>query len=469
MGQPEKGASKGDFLDELTELATSVNIETIPPAVCHAGRRALVDTIASILAGMNEPQLGALASQMVEASIAPCCTILSTPHRADPMWAALVNGTAGVWHELDGGNRFAAGHPAVYAVSAGIAVGEQTRSSGKRLLEAIIAGYEVGTRIGLGTTLKPGMDSHGSWLLVGAATAAGLLMGYGQNELRETINVSTSLNLATSSKAAYQGATIRNVYAGFGSAMGVLAADLVQDGFTGETDGVSTVFGNIAGVYFDIEKVVEDIGKRWEIERGYHKRRACTRSIDPALDALIRITEKDDIGAAEVERIEVRTSAMAATMSNVSPDSALAAKFSIPYAVASYLVLGETGIKAYCSQALRDPRIKGLASRVVVKNDLGLDAQTPAERPAEVRVELRDGRKLEASVHLPAGEFDMEPVSDTSLNEKFRALASSSVGPDKAKILLDKLWSVEKVSDIVDITILCERVAEQVEMAEGIL
>ncbi|TFG39306.1 MAG: MmgE/PrpD family protein, partial [Syntrophobacterales bacterium] len=294
-----------DFLDALTGMATAVSLESIPSSVIHAGRRTLVDTAGAILAGMNEPQIKTLAGQMAAESTTARSTVWGSRDNADSMWAALLHGTAGVWHELHGGHRFSGGHPATYAVAAGLPVAERERASGRKLLESIIGGYEVATRVGLGTTLRPGMDPHGSWPVLGAATTAGLLMGYGQDRLRETLNVSTSLNLASSNRAAREGATVRNVYAGFGAAMGVLAADLVKDGFTGERDGISTVFGNIAGVFLDVEKILEDLGQRWEIARGYHRLHACARCIHPSLDALLSILNVHVVSPEAVERVDV--------------------------------------------------------------------------------------------------------------------------------------------------------------------
>ena len=441
----------GDFIDELTELATSVSLERLPPAVVHEGRRTLVDTVAVILAGMAESQPRALAGEMAAASVSPCSTILGSGYRAEAMWAALAHGTAGVWHEFDPGNRFLGGHPAVYAISAGLPVAEREGISGKRFLETIIAGYEIGARVGLGTTLRPGMDPHGSWPILAAVVTAGLLNGYNHINLRETMNVSTSLNLATSCKTGHEGATIRNVYAGFGAAVGVLAADLVRDGFTGERDGISTVFGSIAGVYFDVEKALEDIGQRWEIGRGYHKLYACSRCIHPALDGLISLMKEEDFAAEDVERIEVRTYVMAASMNNIAPENALAAKFSIPHALASYFVLKDAGPAAFSDSAIQDPRIRALAARVIVQDDLEIDARMPLERPAKVRLELRDGRVLQKSVKLPMGEFDTKALSDGELSEKFLKLASNSINPRRAPTLLDKLWHIEATPDIKEV------------------
>lgn len=443
-----------DFLDDLTSLVRSISLENLPSSVIHEGRRTLVDTVGVILAGMTEAPNRTLAGQMARASVAPCSTIFGSGYRGDAMWAALAHGTAGLWHELAPGNRFVGGHPAVHAVSAGLAVAERKGSSGRQLLESVIAGYEFAARVGLGTTLRPGIDPNGSWPLVGAAVTAGILMNYGHDDLRETVNVSTTLNLASSIKTAYEGATIRNAYAGIGSAMGVLAADLVRDGFTGERDGISTVFGCIAGVFFDVEKALEEIGQRWEIERGYHKLHACARPIHAALDALIALIKENDVSPNDVMRIEVRTDSIAASMNNVAPENSLAAKFSISYALASYLILRDTGISAFNDSTVQDPKIKTLASRIIVQEDREMNARTPLERPATVHVKLRNEKMLERSVNLPSGEFDTNPLKDDDLNAKFLSLASPLIGTTNATSLLERLWKIETVPTVQEVTAL---------------
>ncbi len=293
------------------------------------------------------------------------------------------------------------------------------------------------------------MDPHGSWTVVASAATASLLTG---TDLRKTINLVTSFNLATSSKAACEGATIRNIYAGFGSAMGVLATDLCRDGFSAERDGIGTVFGTIAGVFFDVEKALDRIGDRWEIGRGYYKPYACSRNIHPALDGLITLVKDQDITPGEIAGIEVSTYAMAAL--NGIATGALAPGFSMPYALASYLVLKEAGPPAYRQEALRNRAIEKLAAKVTVKEDPEMNGRTPLERPARVTLHLNNGKSVERLVKLPRGESDSDPLSDAELSEKFLKLTSSLLGTDRSEKLLDKLWHIDTVNDLREVMIL---------------
>jgi 2-methylcitrate dehydratase PrpD len=448
----KSSAFPDEHFKALAQLASSIRIDNLPNTVTAEGRRILVDCISAILAGASQKPVEALAQQLTSGSIRPESTVIGTPYRCDAAWAALVNATAGVWHHLDPGNRFTGGNPAIHAVAAGMVVAEKMRLSGKKLLEAVIAGYEIGARVGLATTLRAGMHPHGSWTVVGAAVAAGLLMGYNDADLVEVINLSTSLNLASSSQAANEGATVLNAFAGISAAMGILAATLKSNGFSAERDGIGTVFGSIAGVFYDAEKAIEDIGTRWEIERGYHTDFGCDRRIQPALDALIILMEKGDISAADVDKVTVQTFCEAAKFNQVSPKNPLAAKLSIPHVLASYLIIKKPGLAAFHESTLDDKKIRDLAERILVIEDPELTRRTPTQWPARLTVRLRNGQQRCHTVYLPSGEFDTNPVEDEALTEKLRQFMPDSCPVQAVDQLVDLLWKIETVADVTEVT-----------------
>ncbi len=230
--------------------------------------------------------------------------------------------------------------------------------------------------------------------------------------------------------------------------MGVLAADLKYSGFSAERDGIRTVFGNIAGVFYDADKAVEDIGKRWEIERGYHATFACDRRIHSALEALIALVAEENIPVANVDRIFVQTFSEAALLNDISPGNPSAAKLSIPHALASYLVLRDAGLASYREKTIRDKKVRDLAARILIREDPELTKRTPTEWPAQIIIRLRSGKELENKVFLPAGEFDTKPLGDDALTEKFRNLTLKSFPPQTVDRMIDLLWRVENVSDI---------------------
>ena len=128
-----------------------------------------------------------------------------------------------------------------------------------------------------------------------------------------------------------EGATVRNTYAGFSNMLGIMAWDLVKAGFTGEADGVSSVYGGIAADDWRPDEMTHELGSRWEIARNYFKRHAACRYNHGALDALAEITAKAGgrIDPASVESVVVETYVWAAQLDHPKPQNMLAAKFSM--------------------------------------------------------------------------------------------------------------------------------------------
>src|SRR5262245_66489759 len=117
------------------------------------------------------PENGQLAR--LAAARAPHGGVRVLGHRgkSDAFWAALTNATAGVALEVDEGSRLGGGHPAIHVVPGALAVAEERRLDGRRLLEAIVAGYEVGSRIGGATTARADVHSNGPWGPISPAVA----------------------------------------------------------------------------------------------------------------------------------------------------------------------------------------------------------------------------------------------------------------------------------------------------------
>jgi 2-methylcitrate dehydratase PrpD len=266
------------------------------------------------------------------------------------------------------------------------------------------------------------MHPHGTWGTVGAAVAVGKLMGYGEKEMREIINVSSSLGLATSRRTMLEGGTVRNVYAGVSNYMGILAHDLVQSGFTGEADGLKTVFGSVVSDAFSPEAMVADLGTRYEIARNYFKRHACCRYNHGTLDALGEIAAKRALKAEEIARVDVKSYSLAAQLCDQNPQNMLAGKFSVPFAVATAIVHGSTGVESFRPQVIDDPAVKDLALRVFVTEDPKLTAMMPKFRPSRVKVQLKDGSALEAEALTNKGDTE-DPYSGEELQAKYFDLA----------------------------------------------
>ena len=213
-------------------------------------------------------------------------SILGTNMKTDSLTAALLNGMAGTVLEMDEGSQFARGHPGMHVFPALLAAAEDGDYTGEEFLRAFVIGYDVAARAGIGTKLRMSMHPHGTWGTLGASAALAALYRLTEDQTSELLNIASSLTLATSRRTMLEGGTVRNAYTGVGNQMALLACRLRHAGISGESDGISSVFGTVVGTDFDHEAACEGLGERFEITRNYFKLHACCRYNHAALDAL---------------------------------------------------------------------------------------------------------------------------------------------------------------------------------------
>jgi len=442
-----------DYLDRLARFVEDTSVERLPEAAFHAARLVLLDTIGAMVAGSGLPENRRLADSMRERRSRASATLLGHGGRVDPLLATFVNATAGVALEVDEGSRLGGGHPAIHVVPAALAVAEDTGADGRRLLEGIIAGYEVCSRLGSATTPRPNVHSHGTWGTIGTAVAVAKLAGLDAGAVKAVINLAASMSPANTWTTALEGATIRNAYPGRSGLEGILAVDLHRAGFTGLPDAPADVYGTILADRFEPERALDGLGGPLRIQQNYFKLYACCRYNHFALDALLAMARAERLTADQVERVVVTTIPFGPRMAEPAPASMLGAKFSIPYAVAAALVLGRADVPAFVEPALGDPRIRVLAARVEVQVDPEMSPRRSDRPTARVEVVLTNGRTLSGSTTVVRGDFE-DPVPAAEVVDKFLTLTAEILGADRARDVVRLVEQAETLKDVRDLTTL---------------
>jgi len=443
-----------DYLNEISAFVCGCHFDDLPSIVVERAGEVMADSLAVTVVGAQEEEVRAMTERIVVPGGKQVATLIGGGIQTEPLKAAFINGTAGTFLELDEGNQFARGHPGIHVIPAALAVAEEMNLSGRELLTALVLGYEIAARIGIACKIRMSMHPHGTWGTVGAAVAVGKLMGYDEGAMREIINVSSSLSLATSRRTMLEGSLVRNVYAGVTGYMGILAHELVQSGFTGEEDGLQTVFGAVVSDTFMPEEMIKELGSRFEIARNYFKRHACCRYNHATLDALGDIIAKAPGGGLkpdEVAKVEVKTYSLAAQLCDPNPQNTLAGKFSIPFAVATYIVTGSTGVESFMQPAIQNPVARELAQRVTVSEDPKLTAMMPDHRPSKVKVTLTNGTVFEAQTLTNKGDSE-DPYSPEELREKYYELAERVWKRDIAEAIYADAMNLEKLDNVNEMT-----------------
>lgn len=433
-------------MDELTKLASFIadlTYESLPEEVVGRAKEVLSDTVGVIIGGMREPEVQALADYAAVTAPGPA-SLMGHSGRVTPAWASLVHGTAGTTLEMDEGHAFARGHAAIHAVPPALALAQVGNASGPETLTAMVAGYEVAARAGVGTRLRSSVHPFGAWGVLGAAATTAWFKRFDAVAVAGTLELAASYAITPSFRSAYQGATVRNTYAGFVNHLGILAADLYELGFRGEVGGLQTTFGQILGHSFDPSTLTEGLGERYEIMRGYFKPYSGCRYTHAAIDAVLALRAEEPVKLENLTGIEVATYDIAAHLTDPVPKTPLAGRFSLPYVVAATLVNGSAGPEIFTLQNLADPETLAIASRVTVREDAAFTKMTPSRRPARVILNFTGGFRREKTVYRSKGDPD-QPMTAAELEDKYRQLCDPTLDPDRAQEAWERIGQMEKL------------------------
>lgn len=437
------------YLKTLAAFAADTRLADLSPAARDRARWVIADSIPVVAAGMQQAEMKALVEKHLARAGKGDSWVIGANRRAAPLDAAILNGTAGTWLELDEGNLFAKGHPGIQVVPAAVALAQDLGASGADLLLAVALGYELSSRVYRATEARLAIHPHGTYGVLGAAIAAGKLKQFRAPQMLELINCASTMGMATSRQTLLDGATVRNIYTGHSGYMGLMAAQLVDCNFTGEIDSPATVFGKVLGEGFDSARVVAGLGTEWLIAQSYFKLHPIGRYAHSALDALEDLMAKVPgarLDPGRVERIEVRAYFLCSILAEKNIVSSFGSRFSVPFALASVLYHGRSGLKSFDEAAVANPTVQALTQRVDLTEDKSFTARYPAEQPVTVRIVMKNGAVHEGHCTVTKGE-PTRPHTPAELTAKFFDLGDPVWGKPVTQKLYDGLMKLEDIGD----------------------
>ncbi|WP_270938371.1 MmgE/PrpD family protein [Falsiroseomonas oryzae] len=431
----------------LADHAAGWRDRPLDPALAHHARRALVDWFAALLPGCRLPPATLLAAALAGEEAAPGAASatsyvdgLPSPLRR----AALLNATASHAVEFDDIHRDSGYHPGSPTIAAALAAAEIRGTGMDGLLRGIIAGYEVGCRIGLAVQPSHYRNWHttGTIGTMGAAAATAVVLGCDADRTAHAI--ATAATMAGGLQQAFRGAGMsKPLHPGHAAEAGALAALAASSGVTGALDVLHGPVGFAAATSEDSgkwETALAGLGQDHAIAVITFKNHGCCGHIFAALDGLDALRRAHGFGPEDIEQIHVGGYGPTKTICDRPvAETEQEARFSLQYCAAALLVLGGVRLAAFAPERLRDPAIRALMPRIAVSLDPELADAYPQRRAARVRVTLRDGRALERFQPTRKGDPDL-PLSDDDLSAKFLELAGPVTGGAAARDLLDRLW-----------------------------
>ena len=438
------------YLTTLAQFAANTPLNAISAAARERARWIIADCIPVIAAGMQQPEMQKYVACHLAGAAPGEAWVIGAGKRARAIDAALLNGTAGTWLELDEGNLFAKGHPGIQVVLASVALAQELGCSGAEVLRAVALGYELSARISRAAQMRLIFHPHGTYGVIGTAIAAGVMKRFNAAQMLELINCASTMGMASSRQTLLDGATVRNIFTGHSGFMGLTAARLVECGFTGEIDSVGTVYGK--GMYsdtFDPALAVSGLGEEWLIAKSYFKLHPIGRYAHSAIDALEDLLAKapgGKLAVGDIERMDVAAYMLAASLNGKNIVSSFGARFSVPFALASILYHGRSGLKSFDDAAVANAQVQALVQRVFVREEAAYTARYPKEQPVNVRITLKNGAVHEGNCTVTKGE-PANPHTPADLTGKFFELGEPIWSKPVTQQLFERLMKIEDISD----------------------
>ncbi len=361
--------------------------------------------------------------------------------RAPEEYAALVAGVSAHALESDDTHQPSSSHPGSAVFPVALALAESTDADFDAFVEAVVAGYEVIARLGEAATAAGqyarGFHPTGTVGVFGAAVTAGRLLGLDAGQLRSALGVALSQS-AGSMAFLDGGAWTKRLHPGWAAHAGIIAARLAAFGYIGPLDPIAGRSGFLQA-YTDTPEpgaLTAGLGTTpLAVHTTSIKAYACCRYNQAPIDALLTLVRAHDLAPDDIAR--VRVGVLEAGWSIVAepeaekrrPASIVDAQFSMPYAAAVAVLHRAAGSRQFRPDAIASPDAAAFMDRVECYRSERLEAIFPQHWPAEVEVELTDGRVLREYVEGAKGDPE-RPLSPAELEAKFDDLTDHTLTPD---------------------------------------
>ncbi len=437
----------------LARYVANTRFEDLSRDVLWEAKRRTADVLAIGLSGSTTASGQGMRAFAKEVSRPGNATLWGSGEKFPAEIAALANATMAFHLELDDVHRTSHTHPGISVIPAALAICEEKELDPRAFLTAVVVGYDVVTRVGMAVSPSIYVDrvflAPGTLAPLGAAAAVANLYRLGENETARLLGAAAFLSPLALFEAFAKGAPVKNTAMGWGNLIGIWGTKLCAAGLFGPMTAIEGNFGYAKATAdtYDLRKIEDPANINRGILKTGIKPYSCCRQHHSAVDAVLELREKHGLRSDEVERIVVRTFAVASRGKHQRPDTVASATYSAPFTVASALITGSCWREQYTEEKIKDPRVLALAEKVEVVKDDGLDALYDEKWPAIVEAKTRDGRNLSARRDIMKGEPEY-PVADHELRQKFNSLAMDAVREDRAEQIWQAVFQMEKSKDL---------------------
>jgi 2-methylcitrate dehydratase len=447
------GASANNLAEQLADYAARIEYSAFDEKTVEVAKSLFIDAIGCAIAAHEEKPVRAVrdVALSVPGGVA---TVVGTAKRTTPDLAAFADSAAIRYYDFNDlylGRE--PGHPS--DISGGcLAVAEAEGRSGKDLLLAIVLAYEINCRLLDAAELTRRGFDHPIASLPAGALAAGRLMRLPVEQLAQAVNLAINGHIALNQTRKQELSDWKGLADPDAVRNAVFAALLARQGVTGP----SPIFEGTAGLFKQVTGPFEIDVNQFGGRSGRFRINDCSVKFYPAqgmtltaIAAAARVgKEIGDFG--KIAAVEIATTNFAYISAGKepekwAPETRETADHSLPYIVARALVDGDITHDSFSASAVRDPKIRDLMKKIMVRPDEALTAMAPKNLPNRVTATLTDGRTISYQVDAIPG-FASMPMQKTDFELKFSKNVAKYMGKQQQRQVLDYLWALERQENL---------------------
>jgi 2-methylcitrate dehydratase PrpD len=435
----------GDYSRALARYVSNLRYENLDEEVVGRAKMHFLDSLGNILGAREMPWSNMVIEVVKKTGGVPQSTVIRVEGRYPMVMAALANGTMA--HGIDAddsGARPSWAHPGSCIIPAAYAAAEAEGSTGKDLITALVAGYEVNCRID--SAVYPGLRNRGFHATgvvgtFGAAVAAGKLMKLSEEQMMNALGLA-GVQAAGLEEWLTAGDMSKRLHAGKAAMNGVMAALLASEGYTGP----STVFEGKYGLLathadgYDLDRLTEGLGSEYKILACKFKPYACCHELCPPITMALEAQKKHDIKPEDVVKIRIGLNHITAENQLKVAETPLHAQNHAAVAVSIALVKRQVFMKEFF-ESYDDPMVEELGEKTEVYTDPEIDAVFPKKIGTRLEIITKDAC-------YTMFEDDKQPISYGFIKEKFAALASPQLSTDNIKRIFHTIDHLEKMKNL---------------------
>lgn len=448
-------AESTDYTRTLASFSAQLDFSDLPGRVVSTLKASVLDTIGSGLFGATTPW-GRILTDASRVFAGPA-SIWGSPVKTSSLHAALTNATTAHGFELDDLHPGSRSHPGAVMVPVVLALAQEGPAvTGREMLAALAAGYELQGRVGISqgvSSFNRGWHPTGTAGVFGAAAAAAKVQKLSAEQTHHALGIAGTMPAGL--MAAQYGAMVKRLFVGHAAMVGILSADLAARGFTGIPDILDVDYGGYLKSLSDeadAAALIKGLGTDFESGKIGFKFYPCVGTNLSALDAMREILSKQVLRASDIQRVEIRTSQYQKLHSGweYKPTSVMAAQMSMQYCLAVMIVDGSVFLDQFDESRIGDPELLALASRIEVIADDAIEAMPGAQRQSDVTVYLNNGQTFHASRTVARGN-PRDPANWEDIVEKFDNLANRVVPRNKAESIRHFIEGLEEQPDVAEL------------------